>query len=216
MHESDIFHMETLKEILQAVTLNSNDVAVLTKQFEDLAPSFLYSGYISVLNRFRIYLQRVEFYFHSEKSEGIQDPIVYHRDNYAVDGSLPYFTPITFHAHASGYDIAFENPIEQYRASALIRAYEIYDDQKQQYMRVSEGKFVYCDDPYINTQSTYLYCILNGFGDAGEIKWIHEPRPIENIKQNTRKGVYSGYKWSNEKYAEPKARKWSFERPIIY
>ena len=208
--------MKSLKETLQNISFNSNDVNALTLQFEGLAPSFLYGGYISVLNRFRIYLQRVEFYFHSEKPKGIHDPIVYHRDNYAVEGSLSYFTPITFHAHASGFDIAFENPTEQYRASALIRAYEIFDEQKQQYLKVSDGKFVYCDAPFINTQSTYLYSILNGFGDAGEIKWVDAPRPINTIKQNTRKGVYVGYKWSNEQYDEPRARKWSFERSILH
>ncbi|MBQ9523316.1 MAG: hypothetical protein IJR74_05815 [Paludibacteraceae bacterium] len=204
--------IKTLKDTLQAITLDSHDVHVLTKQFEELAPSFLYGGYISILNRFRVYLQRVEFYFHSEKAVGIQDKIVYHRDHYAVEGKLPYFTPITFHAHASGFDIAFENPTEQYRASALIRAYEIYDEQERQYLKVFDSKFVYCDVPFINTQSTYLYSILNGFGDAGEIKWVDEPRPIENIKQGTRKGVYVGTKWSDEQYAEPRARKWSFER----
>jgi len=208
--------VETLKEILQAITLNSNDVDILTKQLEGLAPSFLFGGYISVLNRFRIYLQRVEFYFHSEKTEGIQDKIVYHRDNYAIKGQLPYFTPITFHAHVSGFDMAFENPKDQYRASALIRAYEVFDEQNRQYLKVSDGDFVYCDTPFINTQSTYLYSILNGFGDAGEIKWVHDPRPIENIKQCTRKGVYTGPKWSDGQYAEPRARKWSFERSILH
>ena len=68
-----------------------------------------------------------------------------------------------------GFDIAFENRDEQYRASALIRAYEVYDEVEEKYMRVNKkGQFEYCSEPYINTQSTYLYSILNGFGDAGK------------------------------------------------
>ena len=49
-------------------------------KFKRLADNFLYGGYIQVRNEYRIYIQTVEFYFHSEKEDGIKDPIVYHRN----------------------------------------------------------------------------------------------------------------------------------------
>lgn len=147
-------------------------------ELNSLARYFLYGGYIRVLDRYRIYIKCVEFYFHSERENGIKDPIVYHRNNYHVDGELPYFIPFTIHAHASGFDIAFENPKEKYRASVLIRAYEVYDDAKEYedkpFLNVNNGKFNHSCNSLVNKQSTYLYDILNGFGDAGDISWFHK------------------------------------------
>ena len=187
----------------------------LSAAFAHLAPYLLYGGYVRVLDRYCLYIQRVEFYFHSE-ADGLKDDIVYHRNNYHIDGQLPYFTPLTFHAHVSGYDIAFENEKEQYRASALIRAYEIYDKEKKMYLKAQNGRFVYSNEPHVNTQSTYLYAILNGFGDAGVIEWVDEPSAyIEEhapLKQEKRQGVYVGTKWQDEKYKGPRERKWSFAR----
>lgn len=210
--------MQKLKDQLKGFSFVGNDIKSLTEEFKLLAPSFLYGGYVRVLNRYRVYIQRVEFYFHSEKNGGVKDDIVYHRNQNHVLGEVPYFTPITFHAHASGFDIAFENSDEQYRASALIRAYEVYDEIKDKYMRVNkEGKFEYCDEPFINTQSTYLYSILNGFGDVGEIYWYDEPREVLKIITKKRKGVYDRKRkrWSENQYDEPRDREWSFERDII-
>lgn len=209
--------MKSLKDkLLEFANKDHSSEPQLSKAFAELAPYFLYGGYIHVLNRYRIYIQRVEFYFHSEQPNGIKDDIVYHRDNYHIKAKLPYFTPITFHAHASGYDIAFENSDEEYRASVLIRAYEVYDEDRKEYLYVKDGKFVYINEPYTNTQSTYLYDILNGFGDAGTIKWIDEKTSLfdnhEEFKIEKRKGVYTGYQWSDEKYKEPRERKWSFSR----
>ena len=83
-------------------------------------------------------------------------------------------------------------------------------------MRVNKiGQFEYCSEPFINTQSTYLYSILNGFGDAGEIKWFDKPREVLNIIAKTRKGVYDRKRWTESQYDEPRERKWSFERDII-
>ena len=209
--------MKSLKDkLIEFAGKEHSSVYQLTEAFAELAPYFLYGGYIRVLNRYRIYIQRVEFYYHSEQPDGIKDDIVYHRDNYHIDAKLPYFTPITFHAHASGYDLAFENPDEEYRASVLIRAYEIYDEDKKEYLKVGNSKFVYTNEPHTNTQSTYLYDILNGFGDAGSILWTDDISPLfdnhEILKIEKRKGVYTGYKWSDEKYIEPREREWSFSR----
>ncbi|MBR2166161.1 MAG: hypothetical protein IJ915_06440 [Paludibacteraceae bacterium] len=233
--------METLKEKFENLSLPWEDGK--QKELEEifnkqLAPDFLYGGYIRVLDRYRVYIQCVEFYFHSEEPNGIKDEIVYHRNNYHVEGELPYFVPLTFHAHASGFDIAFENPILHYRASALIRAYELFDEKVGKFIKVENGKFIledgklinkpeyngkphsdykfiYADEPETNTQSTYLYDILNGFGNAGEITWVTKPLPFYNNQKpnpKERKGVYKGDKWTASKYEEPRKREWGFDR----
>ena len=66
-----------------------------------------------------------------------------------------------------------------------------------------------------NTQSTYLYDILNGFGNAGEIMWVTKPLPFYNNQKpnpKERKGVYKGDKWTASKYEEPRKRKWGYDR----
>ena len=213
-----------LKDIIQSIRFKWADEKGLTKQFKDLAPYFLYGGYIRVLDRYRIYIKRVEFYFHSEQPNGIKDEIVYHRNNYHVAGKLPYFKPLTFHAHASGYDIAFESDSDQYRASVLIREYEIYDEKSEEngnflvWDKTIE-KFIYSIDPSTNTQSTYLYDFLNGFGDAGAIEWRDDISSLfdkhDDLKIEKRQGVYSkdNKKWADvSKYDEKRNRKWSFSR----
>ena len=35
--------------------------------FKELAPAFLYGGYIKVREDYQVYIRTVEFYFHSEK-----------------------------------------------------------------------------------------------------------------------------------------------------
>lgn len=218
--ETQVKSLEEAKLLTQ--NLPSENEGELTEIFrKQLAPYFLYGGYIHVLGRYRIYIQRVEFYFHSE-NDGIKDDIVYHRNDYHVEGILPYFLPYTVHAHASGFDIAFENPQKEYRASALIRAYEIYDEDTKKYLNYvnHDKKFLYSSEPHINTQSTYLYDILNGFGDAGIISWEHKPllRYTETEKQeiqpDKRKGVYdkSREQWNKPEYDAPRERKWSFSR----
>ena len=73
--------MKSLKDkLLEFANKDHSSEPQLSKAFSELAPYFLYGGYIHVLNRFRIYIQRVEFYFHSEQPNGIKDDIVYAND----------------------------------------------------------------------------------------------------------------------------------------
>ncbi len=74
--------MEKLIEKIKGFEKNIKKVTnetELQNLFEKLAPAFLYGGYIKVRDDYRIYVKTVEFYFHSEKENGIHDPIVYHR-----------------------------------------------------------------------------------------------------------------------------------------
>ncbi len=184
--------LESFQNELKEIKKNNGELtlATLTEKFEKLAKKFLYGGYISVgfqngnkevEERYRIYIGTVEFYFHCEEGSyyKIEDPIVYHQDIKAPTGikELPYFPLMTLHAHASGYDITFENGEdgEKYRASALIRAFKIGQD----------GNTI--------PQSTFLYDYLNGFPLLGEthIVWKDEDENREfAIERKKRKNVY--------------------------
>ena len=74
------------------------DIDKLSENFMKLSKSFLYGGYIKVREDFKIYIRTVEFYYHSEKENGIYDPIVYHRNGRGLK-KMPYFPIMTFNAH---------------------------------------------------------------------------------------------------------------------
>lgn len=209
----------TLKEKLSQF-IGSESESDLSGKFNDLADNFLYGGYIQVRNEYRIYIQTVEFYFHSEKEDGIKDPIVYHRNGYGLD-EVPYFPLMTLHAHISGFDITFENPTLQYRASALIRAYEIKSkDGKYLYWNVSKKAFEKSDTYKYNTQSTYLYSFLNGFvltdkveTSEQQITWIDSPweKHIDFQPEKRRIPPKAIKKWGYKN----NEREWSFSRKDI-
>ncbi len=208
--------MSKLQEQLSHFVYKGNDVGELTGKFKELAPYFLSGGYIKVRDEYRIYLTTVEFYFHSEKDDGIKDPIVYHRngrmvlDNDMRAPKLPYFPFMSLHAHDSGYDITFENDREQYRASALIRAYQVWDEKAGQWIKwdkvIQKFRFydVERDDDPVNSQVLYLKTFLNGFGvGAGEVVWEDNEENIlgtSELVQKKRKGIKN-----DDKY-------WSFSR----
>lgn len=212
--------MGTLRNKLEAFHPESEKE--LDGIFLDLAESFLYGGYISVKDHkneecYRIYLRTVEFYCHYEGKEisKPKDPIVYHRNGKYVEGEVPYFPLMAFHAHASGYDITFENESLQLRSSALIRAYEVYDVKQRSFLtyQTSDKKFVMCKmgKERINHQSTYLYDFLNGFiGDS--VVWKDKFRTkTQDFKITPRRNV-SQYKGEEKQPGTKDERKWSFTR----
>ena len=195
--------MISLKHQLEEFAKKSHNTGEdLNCAFKQLAPYFISGGYIKVREDYRVYPTTIEFYFHSEKSGGVKDFIVYHRNNKYVNGAIPYFPMFTLHAHDSGYDITFENPKEEYRASVLIRAYQIWDVKQKCWLKW--GKSTNNDDssagkmqflPYkgsapANTQVLYLKYILNSFtmGSGSLIDWVDaeeiEKDPILNQRKN--------------------------------
>ena len=217
--------MSTLKEKLEDFERKINENTKeeeLQKFFKELASAFIYGGYIQVRNDYRVYIKTVEFYFHSETENGIKDPIVYHRNNKSVEGNIPYFPLMSLHAHASGYDITFENKVKQYRASALIRAYEILDIAKNVYYvydrTIKKFRQHKENEQIWNGQSTYLYDFLNGFGSEG-IFWVNdESTQSDEPKPSPRKGVCESTNPNNYEPKEigghkvPDKRQWSFTR----
>lgn len=200
-----------LKDILSQFK-GASDEDELQKMFRELAPAFLYGGYIQVRDDYEVYIRTVEFYFHSEKVDGVHDPIVYHRNGRDLD-NVPYFPLMTLHAHASGFDIAFESEAGEYRASALIRAYEVKArDGKFLIWDKEKGKFVRSSDYGFNTQSTYLYALLNGFalGNGNDIRWMDSPRQqFLTVTEKKRQNVYQYDSVGNKVKCE---RLWSFTR----
>ncbi|MDE7427392.1 MAG: hypothetical protein K2M79_06295 [Muribaculaceae bacterium] len=196
--------------------------------FKELAEAFLYGGYISVSDNkeehYKIFIRTVEFYCHHEGDEKDlpKDPIVYHRNGRYVEGEVPYFPLMSLHAHASGYDITFENKDLKLRSSALIRAYEVYDVIQATYLHYDRNRklFVPCNDAKdrVNKQSTYLYDFINGFG-GNNIKWKDTPIPKRHkeLKPAKRQNVYK-YDLHENKIVDANGkyikddRKWSFTR----
>ena len=180
---------------------------LLFEQFELLAKKMIFGGFFKVREDYAIFIDTVEFYFYDERSEAsINDEIVYHRNgrfdfrnekNETMSAELPYFPKMTLHAHWSGIDITFENPKEQYRASALIRRYVVFDIKQKKYIKLDTtnkrdkrdvGRMVFQDEPYIDKRSTYLQYFLNGFSadaDKSTVFWkgidiIGDPRLKDN------------------------------------
>ena len=115
---------------------------------------------------------------------------------------------MSLHAHASGYDICFENPEKKYRASALIRAYEIYDEHKHCFLELTEK-----GEKIIDDRSIFLYDYLNGFIMNGttNIIWVDEQLKVTEIKQTNRKNVFC-YDKDEQKQSARCPRQWSFRR----
>ncbi len=215
-----------LKEIKKRGKKLTEDV--LTELFEELAKRFLDGGYISVgvqndnkevEERYRIYIDTVEFYFHCEEGSDykIKDPIVYHQNRKAPEPEkeFPYFPLMTLHAHASGYDITFENgeKEEKYRASALIRAFTIEQNGNIIIKKTSN--------------STFLYDYLNGFSLLGDTHIAWKDLVAENsefaIAKKKRKNVYrykmgddGNYELESEKKSVDYLdnREWSFSKKV--
>ena len=207
--------IDALNQFQEEVKVVKNETELSTI-FKKLAPNFLYGGYIQVNNDYKVFIRTVEFYFHSEKDDGIHDPIVYHRNGRDME-TIPYFPLMTLNAHASGFDITFENEAGHYRASALIRSYEV-KNKVDEYLTwdKKECKFVNTKEYGYNKQSTYLYALLNGFplGKDNGILWVDSPRESKVVPGKPRQNVFH-YDENNgffSKTEERCKREWSFTR----
>lgn len=195
-----------------------NTVGELEEKFSKMASAFLYGGYINVNmgknDVYKVYIRTVEFYFHSERTDGVHDPIVYHRNGRGME-KIPYFPLMTLHAHNSGFDITFESEKGEYRASALIRAYEVKKNDR--YLKWISGKGIFEEksEYCYNIQSTCLYLLLNGFtmGENNNIRWVNVPYTKVELKGKPRKNVFiSESETEYIKTPNKCQRKWSFTR----
>ena len=154
--------METYSTLADALSrfcgADGNEVA-LADQFRVLADYLLRGGYVSVNGTRRVYLCDIEFYYHEEEGP-VKDPVMYHRNTPAAE--LPYLPLGSLYPHVSGIDIAFESSARRYRASALVRGYNLLDG----------------DAPLpvdYETRSTYLYEALlcgRSLDDGIRLAWV--------------------------------------------
>lgn len=205
-----------LKEVLTQFQGANGNESNLAKQFSHLAEYFLYSGYLLINNKTQVYLRDIEFYYH-EETGSIKDPIMYHRNTQRK--AVEYFPLGLLNTHVSGIDITFENEQKQYRASMLIRGFNMIKGEATlppQYDKYST---------HIYEALFMQYSLLEGI----HIEWIHQPTiPLHNDKietavrvnvceydENGNKKAYegSGSCTDNKKYVQNK-RLWRFIRQI--
>lgn len=216
--------MENLQKQIDAFYASNDGIK---QRMRKLAETFLFGGYINVRNQYHIYLRVVEFYYHEEDGTE-KDPIMYHRNNYHVEGEIPYFKSLSFNSHDTGVDITFENKDKHIRASVLIRAYDIWDcnkkcwlvwnkdPKKQQFQPYNEGL------PKYNTQSMYVKKFLNGFASSGkaDITWVSVDYDKTQIPKNIkRQGIYEYEdepydigKWKRKEPKEREKKDWAYKR----
>ena len=210
--------------------------ASIGKCFLPCAKEILCGGYLLVNDKYKIDIRSIELYYHEDNGE-IIDPIMYHTPLnmkkstvYVRTGELPYFEFGSLNLHVSGIDITFENPVEQYRASFLIREYRI--------LPLSEG-LDNVEIPF-DTHSTHLYddIFYLGFptGAPLNLKWyidehykdaqIEELPRVNVAEYSLKDGKYVKAEVTNEeaqslgdkafryggKYYRKCQRKWQFRR----
>lgn len=148
--------MKTLSVLLKEFDGRGLDEKQLACEFEKIARSAIYGGHFRVNDDFDIYIREIEFYFHSENESesSIHDWAMYHRGT-----NVDYFPVGSLHPHRSGIDVTFERR-GSYRASSLIREYQIGEDiiKSPSYLR----------EDLIG----YTGCIL---GDGPRILWRDDP-----------------------------------------
>ena len=207
-----------LKEALSIFQGANGNESNLAEQFNSLANYFLYSGYLLINSKTKIYLRDIEFYYH-EETGSIKDLIVYHR-NTKKNKDVKYFPLGLLNAHESGIDITFENEQKQYRASILIRGFNIIEGETTLPIEY-------------NRRSTHIYEALfmqSSLLEGLHIEWIHKPvTPYRNDKIETTVRVNvckfdengnkkaskegSGSRTENKKYIQDE-RQWRFIRRI--
>lgn len=154
-----------INAILSSFVGANGDESNLASQFMKIAEYFLYHGYLLVNEKTRIYLRDIEFYYHEEGDGKIKDPIVYHRNRKEGD-DLDYYPCGTLNVHQSGIDITFEKGekgVGGYRASFLIRGYNLFKEDETQLEADYEKR------------STYIYEALfmqHTLFEGLSIRWV--------------------------------------------
>lgn len=160
------------------------------------------AGHFRVVNKVEgpeivreIHPTALELYYHEEGVGGFKDPIMYHTNDrkiadhrkkkkpeeYFIERGipgLPYYPLGNENPHTSGIDITFENPAKQYRASLLIRKYEVVYESGVK-MNVDNSTEIYDD------------MLLNGIpmNDADWVEWIDGDEEVKEIQRGWRQNV---------------------------
>jgi len=171
-------------------------------------------------------------YFHEEVGSN-KDYIVYHQNCKIKDVNklrrvedsedIQYYPLGVLNTHPSGIDITFESEKHRFRASALIRAFKVENDQTS---KVTGVQYINQKKVDIDGRSTYIYDALFSqfdiFGEGFSVKWVDwkdkkELIDLDSINTDKRQNVYE-YKIINkdsnhlilEKQSTLDTRQWSF------
>lgn len=201
------YNLEHPEESLPSPKDRKNYAEAIAKCFIPCARKIL-AGYFKVTNDvggpelFRtIHPIAIELYYHEEDPDGFKDPIMYHTDYrkrsdlkakgetyFSLTGlkELPYYPIGSLNPHTSGIDVTFENAEKHYRASFLIRKYEVFYE-KGGHRVVNNSTEIYDD------------LLLNGItlDNADWIEWFDGDEEIKDVKRGWRQNV-PAYKKESE------------------
>lgn len=180
---------ENLKKSFNVVPSQRQEYSNVIAECFNPCAQYILAGCFRVYNgntKRIIHPTAIELYYHEEGADGFKDPIMYHTQDRKAPyltsrgiSALPYFPIGSMNPHTSGIDITFENPSAQYRASFLIREYELI-----------------CDDgsPISVKNSTDIYddLLINGItlDDTDWIEWCDgEVLPVNKIERRWRRNV---------------------------
>lgn len=202
------------KKALEA--FSNSDSQSVEDRFMNIAKEIILGGHFEVTYRDSegdihtkyVYVVDVEGYYFDEKNiyDETNDWIVYHRTHYSSskEPQKPDYLPIgSLNLHDSGIDITFENKTKNYRASMLLRSFQVYDkiptercekdvDERSTYMYDALFPFnkpIGCDDSY-----TWNYKIV----------WMQTDQPDEEVKNRIKTTVRKNvakYQWVDGKKA---------------
>jgi hypothetical protein len=200
----------------------------LNEWFKKIAQVML-SGHFEIKNNnndkecVKVRPTTVEMYFHEERegNQYIKDYIVYHQ-NYKIkdvnnlrktddNQDIKYYPLGVLNTHPSGIDITFESEKHRFRASALIRAFKVENDQTSKVTGVQYKNSKKVKEN-IDDRSTYVYDALfsqfNIFGEGFSVKWVDgdKLKAINDPKQRRNVYEYDG----DTKTSTLDTRQWSF------
>jgi hypothetical protein len=219
--------MRTLKDILDIFVSKDSlkqkiEVSDIPDEFKDIAISIL-SGCFKVTSRGNARKQvfvrpcSVEIYYHEEDGCN-KDFIVYHRnkDNHKVkDWEKAYFDLGVLHNHVSGIDITFESSNRKFRASALIRAFEMNVEDGTAKPDDKTYKLLEIPEKGVEERSTYLYgALFSQFSifDGFEINWVDNKYNVDKLYISERQNVVEFDETTHKKNKDkkPDMRRWRF------
>ena len=126
-------------------------------------------------------------------------------------------TKVVYHGKAEAF-LSSAKPQDKFQ---FMRLGYYVKNKKGEYLKWDQhgnGQYMFIEHPNYkyNTQSTYLYDLLNGFtlGEENDIKWVDSPRESSLLTGKPRKNVFLSasdfvYKRIKGKRCE---RLWSFTR----
>lgn len=174
---------EQEKELIKGYKADSKEIP---ETFSEIAKCILCGCFIVTngLEEVKIAPTTVEFYYHEEDDYGIKDEIVYHKNTFRKD-NRPFFKIGFLNSHDSGIDITFESQERNFRASALIREFEVINGHSNDVLELKKGR----DDrsTYFRKALLSQFSIFDGFR-VSWIDWCKNPDEWE-ISKDTRKGV---------------------------